>query len=207
MLNLIKVSSKGYSPSRNLIARTITILLLFSVSLVLATSSLSFNIGPHYLTYAQEESFLEICENLVDDDGDGFADAEDPEGCSPNEGGEVVPDQTTPTQDVITYPDGTTCDPNTQSCPPPEDTGASTPPAEDEPGMMTCPDGRYRVLHVHQLRKHQLRKHQLRKHLHLIASAHQVVARLVLLAVMVSQTEELLAMQMDRVERAYLKLM
>jgi hypothetical protein len=135
------VSSKGYSPLRNQIARTCAIVLLFSASLVVATSSLSFNIGPHYITYAQEESFLEICENLVDDDGDGFADVEDPEGCSPNEGVEVVPDQTTPTQDVITYPDGTTCDPNSQSCPPPEETGASTPPAEDAPGMISCPDG------------------------------------------------------------------
>jgi hypothetical protein len=34
--------------------------------------------------FAQEDpSSFEICDNFVDDDGDGYTDAEDPEGCSP----------------------------------------------------------------------------------------------------------------------------
>src|SRR4030095_16807409 len=99
--------------------------------------------------FAQEESFFEICDNFVDDDGDGFADADDPEGCSPIEGGESAPSQGTPAQELITYPDGTTCDPNTQSCPPPAEditcdpnTQSCPPPAEDitcDPNTQSCP--------------------------------------------------------------------
>jgi hypothetical protein len=104
------------------------------------TEALLVDLPLHSKAFGQE-SFLEICENLVDDDSDGFPDLEDPEGCSSDEAGEAAPDQGLPPQEIITYPDGTTCDPNTQSCPPPEDTGASTPPSEDAPGMMSCPDG------------------------------------------------------------------
>jgi hypothetical protein len=105
-----------------------------SIVMVFGVSGFLLTYSPvNLMIYAQEESFLEICDNFADDDGDGFADADDPEGCSPNEGGETVPDQSTPPQDIITYPDGSTCDPNTQSCPLPEDTSDGTLPAEQVP--------------------------------------------------------------------------
>ena len=54
---------------------------------------------------------LEICDNFVDDDADGFMDAEDPESCSPNEeGGNMTATETTPEQ-VATGQNMTTNEP------------------------------------------------------------------------------------------------
>jgi hypothetical protein len=118
----------------SLLSQTLIAVLLSAVMIFGPTEALLIDLPLHLKAFAQE-SFLEICENLVDDDGDGFADLDDPEGCSADETGAAAPDQGVPPQDIITYPDGTTCDPNSQSCPPAET------PAEDAPGMMTCRDG------------------------------------------------------------------
>ena len=86
-------------------SRTTLSILLFAVMIFGPTGSL-VNSSLYLKAYGQEQSFLEICDNFADDDGDGFADSEDPEGCSPNEGEEAPSDQGIPPQDIITYPDG-----------------------------------------------------------------------------------------------------
>ena len=51
--------------------------------------------------YAQEDpNNFEICDNFVDDDGDGLTDFDDPEGCSPStdQEGTVLPETTTTAQ-------------------------------------------------------------------------------------------------------------
>ena len=86
-------SSEKYHMSQTILGA------LFSVTLVLGTSGVGLTNSPLQV-YAQEVSTSEICDNFVDDDEDGFMDAEDPESCSPAteqgqvEGGAVPPPET-----------------------------------------------------------------------------------------------------------------
>ena len=104
---MIKVSSKGYSSSRNQIARTTTIILLFPVIMILGTAGFAMILS---LSQQQNAYAQEVCEwydpTCV---GDYVGDDE----AASTSGGETLP----------------------------EDTGDGTPPAEDAPGMMSCPDG------------------------------------------------------------------
>ena len=62
--------------------RTIATILLLAIMILGIESTISSY--QFKKIFAQEDpSSFEICDNFVDDDGDGYTDAEDPEGCSP----------------------------------------------------------------------------------------------------------------------------
>ena len=79
---------------------TATILLLAIMILGIESTISSYHSKK---IFAQEDpNSFEICDNFVDDDADGFMDAEDPESCSPapttEEEGAVVPETTMTTE-------------------------------------------------------------------------------------------------------------